>query len=165
VYVEFFKQSVKTFSVFRNVYALCGSAENGYSRFVQRACQFYGGLTAECNNNADGFFNADYVHHVFFAERLKIKPVRRVIVGRNRFGVVVYDNNVISHLFQRPNAVNGRVVKLDALTYAYRSRAENYDNGLSASAEFDSFARAVRNGIEIRRFRIKFRGAGVHHFI
>ena len=61
--------------------------------------------------------------------------------------------------------MDGRIVKLDALTYAYRSRAENYDNGLSASAEFDSFARAVRNGIEIRRFRIKFRGAGVHHFI
>ena len=107
MYVEFFKQRVKAFSVFRNVYTLCGSAENGYSRFIQRACQFYGGLTAECNNNADGLFNAYDVHHIFFAERLKIKPVRRVIVGRNRFGVVVYDNNVISHLLQRPNAMDG----------------------------------------------------------
>ena len=77
---EFFKQSVKAFSVLCGVNSVCGGSEDFYTVFIKIFCELYGSLTAECNNNAERLFNLDDVHNILGCQRLKIEPVRRVIV-------------------------------------------------------------------------------------
>ena len=98
-YREFFQQLVKPLPVLRKVNALGRCAENRYTATIQEFCKLNSGLTAESHNYAHRLFDLDYIHYVLVGERLEIKPVRRVVIGRNGFGVVVDDYNVIPRLF------------------------------------------------------------------
>ena len=84
-------------------------------------CELNGGLSAESNYNTVWLFCIDDTHNIFCCERLKVKSVGSVEVGRYGFRVVVYDNNIIACLFKCPYAVNRRIVKLDTLTDSDRA--------------------------------------------
>ena len=65
------------------------------------------------------------VHNIFKRQRLKIELVAGGIVGRDRFGVIVYDDCLKPRLLNCFYRVYGGVVKLNTLTDANRSAAEN----------------------------------------
>ena len=63
----------------------------------------------------------DDVEHALGVEGLEIEPAARVVIGRDRFGVVVDDHRVEAHLADRPRRSHAAVVELDSLTDANRS--------------------------------------------
>ena len=125
-------------------------------------------LSAKRNDNAVRFFYVQNVLNVFRGQRLEIQSVRRVEVGGNRFGIVVDNDHFIAKLFQRPNAMYGRIVELDTLTDTDRTGTDNDDTFFGASIHerlcFVVFVRVERR-IEIRRFCGEFRRAGIYHLI
>ena len=119
--IESFKQSVKLFTVLCGVYTLSGRTKYSDTVIVEELRQLYSCLSAKRNDDAYRLLDLKDIHNVLGGERLKIQPVRGIIVGRNGFGVVVDYNNVIAKLLKRPYAVNGRIVKLDSLSYSDRT--------------------------------------------
>ena len=132
---------------------------------VERLRERDGGLAAEGDHDADGLLHVDDLQHVLGRERLEIQPVGGVVVRGDGLGVVVDDDDVIAHGLERPHAVDGRIVKLDALADADRPGAEHHDDGLAAAREGACLAARVRAGVEIRRLRVEFGRAGVDHLV
>ncbi len=159
---------VKAFPVLSHINAVGRCTENIDSVFAEIFCQFYSSLSAERNNNAVGLFGLDNTHDVFICQRLEIKPVGCIEVGRNRFGVIVYDHYVEACLFQRPYTVNRCIVKFYTLTDTDRSGTE-YDNSLTVGILF--FYESLRLVIliecrvEVRCFRLELSRAGIDHLI
>ena len=125
-------------------------------------------LAAEGDDDAVRLFFIDDVLHVFGGERLEVQPVRRIEVGGDGFGVVVDDDHFIPQFFERPHAVHGRIVELDALADADGAGTDDDDAALFAL--FDERRRLVVGvivvrGIEIRRFGGELGGAGIDHLI
>ena len=60
-------------------------------------CQLDSGLTAELYHNAVGLLGLDDSFNVLLGEGVEIKPVARVEVGGNSFGVVVADYRLVTH--------------------------------------------------------------------
>ena len=79
--------------LFGKVDRIGGGAQNGNARPLKPVCEAERRLAAELHNHADEFtrcrLGVDDFEHVFERERLKVKPVARVVVGRDRLGVAV----------------------------------------------------------------------------
>ena len=101
-----FKELIKALSVLGAVDSIGRRSHYLYAVFGKVLCKLDSGLSSEGNHNARRSFNSDDVHYVLICERLKVKPVGSIKVGRYGLGVVVYDNNVIALFFQCPYAVN-----------------------------------------------------------
>ena len=114
--VVLLKQLVKALSVLSHVDSVVGGAEDIYIVLAEELGQFDSCLSAEGDNNAVGILGLDDTHNILCGQRLKVKSVCGVKVGGYGLGVVVYDNNVEARLLERPYAVYGSVVELDALT-------------------------------------------------
>ena len=164
----FFKQRFKAFSIFRPIYAVCGSTQNTDTVRIEIRAKVNRRLTTKSDDNAVRLFDIENVLHVFGGKRFKIQSIRRVEVGGNRFGVIVDNRYFVAEFFQSPNAMHGRVVEFDTLTDTDRTRTDN-DDTLFAVFAYERFGFVVFAGvesrIEIRRFRREFRRAGIYHFV
>ena len=163
--VEALEQGIKPLAVLGDVNALGRGTEDADAVAVERLRERDGGLPAEGDHDADGVLDIDDLQHVLSRERLEIQAVGGVVVRGDGLGVVVDDDDVVAHGLERPHAVDGRIVKLDALPDADRTRAEHHDDGLAAAREGARLAARVGAGVEIRRLRVKFGGAGVDHLV
>ena len=163
--VKLLEQGIKPLAVLGDVNALGRRAEDADAVAVERLRERDGGLAAEGDHDADGLLHVDDLQHVLGRERLEIQPVGGVVVRGDGLGIVVDDDDVIAHGLERPHAVDGRIVKLDALADADRPGAEHHDDGLAAAREGARLAARVRAGVEIRRLRVELGGAGVDHLV
>ena len=141
---ELFQQPVKPFPVFRDIDGLRAGAENRNSVLSQGSGQPDGGLPSEGHHHADGLFHVDNPHHILRGQRLKIQTVRGIIVGGYGLGIIVDDDRVIPHLLQRPDTVNGAVVKFNALPDADGPAAQHHHHRPAASLKRSGFTNAVR---------------------
>ena len=116
--VQVFQQSVEPAAVLGHVNAVGRGTQDGDAVLVQIFGQRDGCLAAESDHDAHGLLDLDDPHDIFRGQRLKVQSVRRVIVGGNRFRVVVDDDHVIAQLLQSLDAVDGAVIELNALTDA-----------------------------------------------
>ena len=168
LHVVLFQQLIEPLPVLRHIDAVKGGAQYVDSLVVQELGQLDGGLSAEGHNHAVGLLRMDHAHDVLGGERLEIQPVGGVEICGNRFRVIIDDNHLIARLFQRPDAVDGSVVELDALSDADRAGAEHDDGfpvGIVVLQKFQSLVFLVVGSVEIRSLRREFGGAGIHHFI
>ena len=156
------EQFFKGITVFRTLNSIAVGADDFHSTVSERFCQIDSSLTAQGCNNTLRLFHLDDVHNIFHAQRLKIELIRAGIVGGNSFGVVVDDNGFITRCLNGLYRMDSRIVKLNALTNADRSRAE-HDNLLFIRN--DCFVFILISGIEIWNIAFKFGSAGVDHFI
>ena len=115
------------------------------------------------NDNAFRFFLVDNVQHVLRSERLEIKSVGNVKVGRNCFRIVVYDNRFVTGFAQSPNGMDGAIIKLNALPDTNRTGTE-YDN-LFLVADFRLIDFRAESRVVVRSVSLKFCGASVNHFV
>ena len=118
--VKLLEQGIKPLAVLGDVNALGRGAEDADAVAVERLRERDGGLAAEGDYDADGLLHVDDLQHVLSRERLEIQPVGGVVVRGDGLGVVVDDDDVVAHGLERPHAVDGRIVKLDALPDADR---------------------------------------------
>ena len=161
-----FEERLETLPILRHIHAVRGRAENADSVFCEIRAEIDRRLPAEGDDDAVGLFHVDDVLHVFRGQGFEIQPVRRVEVGGNRFGIVVDDDDLVTEFFERPYAMDGGIVELNALTDTNGSRADDDDAFLLALCD-ERFCfvviRFVVGRIEIRRPGSELRGAGVHH--
>ena len=163
---ELFQQGVKPLPVFGHVDAVGRGAQNGDALPAQELGQLDGGLSAEGHHHAHRLFHIDDVHHVLRAERLEIQAVSGVIVGGDRFGVVVDDGHGVAQFLQGPDTVDGGIVELDALADADGAGAQHQHRGLAfLGHKGPGLAFLAVRGVKIGGLRIEFAAAGVHHFI
>ena len=162
------QKRLEAFSVLRHINSVIGSTEYINTLLIQKLGELNRGLSAESHNNAVGFLGRDNTHNVLVSQRFKVKSVGCIEVGRNGFGVIINDNNLVARLFKRPYAMYGSVVELNTLADSNRARTE-YDNRLFITILFlNKLLRLVfliECGIEIRSLGVKLGGAGINHFI
>ena len=165
-YPELLQKSIEACAVFGKVNAVGRRAQDWDTFAVEKFRKGDRRLPAEGNHYTDGFFHFNNRPDIFRRQGFKIKPVRRIIVRRHRFRVVVDHDHIVAHVTQRPDAVHGTVVKFYALADADGAGPEHHDNGLSASREAPCLALLPGDpGIEIGCLRIEFRRTGINHFI
>ena len=164
--IELFEKLVEALAILCPVDAVGARAEDGHARLIEIAAQLDGGLSAEGDDDAVGLFDVDDVLHVFGGKRLEVKPVCRVEVGGDRLGVVVDDDDFVAELFERPHAVDGGVVELDALPDADGARADD-DDALFLAPIDEGLCLVVIEfvvgRIEVRRLRRELCRAGIDH--
>ena len=162
---EFSEQFIEALAVLGLIDGIGRRAEDGDAVVVQEVRQLDGCLAAERDDNAHGILHAEDLHDIFTGQRFKVQAVCGVVVRGDRLGVVVDDDDVVPHLLERPDAVDGGVIKLDALPDADGAGAEHDDDRLARARKRARLAHAVAARVEIRRARVKFRGAGVNHLV
>ena len=166
--VQLLQQCVEPLAVLRHVDAVRRGAQHVDPRRRQCLGQLNGRLPAERHHHAVGLLGLDDAHHVLRRQRFEIQPVGGVEVGGHRLRVVVDDDHLVARFLQRPDAVDGGVVELDALADTDRAGAEDNDRLLAAVPAGDERGRLVflvEGGVEIGRLRRELRRAGVHHLI
>ncbi len=162
------QQFIEAFSVFCFINTFCRCAQNMHAGFFQMLSQADGGLSAELYNGAPRFFRFDNGIHIFWCQRIKVKPVRSIKVCGYCFWIVVNNNGLIAFLFQRPHAMHRAIVELNPLANTNRARTE-YNNFLFTAVMFLQklccFILFIEGRIKIRCFRFEFCSAGIYHFI
>ena len=101
-------------------------SENSATGLLKSARNVERRLTAELNDDAHRFFGLVYLENVLDGHGLEVELVRRVVVGRNGFGVAVDDNRLVAHLAHGHRRVAAAVVELYSLADAVRAAAENH---------------------------------------
>ena len=162
------EQRVEARAVLRRVDAVRRRAEDAHAALREKPRELDGGLPAERDDHAVGPLGFDDVLHVLRRQRLKIEAVGGVEIRGNRLRVVVDDDHLEPRALERPDAVDGGIVELDALADADRPRTKDDHAALLCAPLLQKplrfvFAAVVR--VEIRRFRLELRRAGVHHAI
>ena len=120
-------------------------------------------LAAELHDHAFRLFLIVNVEHVLERERLEIKFVARVVIGRNRFRIRVHHDRFEPELAQGERGVHAAVIKFDALADPVRSATENHDLALCRSRAHLVLVAVSR--IVVRRVRFELRRAGIHQAI
>ena len=77
------EQLPELFAVFGSSNALGRRAENRNSGLEQAVRQVQRGLPAHLDDHTDRLFGFVNVHHIFEGERLEVKFVGGIVVGRN----------------------------------------------------------------------------------
>ena len=163
--VEALQKRVEPLPVLRHVDGLGGGAQNGDALLVQELGELNGGLPAEGHHHPHGLFHLNNVHHVLGVQGLEIEAVGGVVVGRDGFRVVVDNHHVVAQLFQRPDAVDGGVIELNALADADGAGAQDQDHRAAGPGEGPGLAELVKTGVKIGGLRVELRAAGVHHLV
>ena len=127
-YAAFLEQLVEQFPVLRRVDILRARSENAHAHIGKMLGELYRGLSAKLHNAAIGLLG----YRELFDELLEKCGIPRP-KGETVFTTeqALKAANELGLFLERPHAVNRAVVKLYALTYADRSRAENYHLFLS----------------------------------
>ena len=152
----------ETIAVFGEIDRLGARAHNGDARFLKGARELERRLTAECHDYAVGVFHIDDVHHVFKGQRLEIKLVGGIVVGRDRLGVAVDHDGLEAGIGKRVARMHAAVVELDALADAVRACAENHCALLGLGS--DLALASVVGLVVVGRLARRFSRAGVDRF-
>ena len=120
--LQLMQQLLEAFAILRQINRIHRGADNRDTRLFQSMREFQWRLSAELHD--DPFYRAIYrfrrnhFHHVFCGQRLKIKPVGRIVIGRNRFRITVNHDGLIARLFQRIGGMHTAIIELNPLTDA-----------------------------------------------
>ena len=159
------QQGIEPLPVLCHVDGLGAGTQDRDTVAVQELGELDGRLAAEGHHHAHGLLHLDDVHDILGEQRLKVQAIGGVIVRGDGLGVVVDDDYLVAQFLQRPDAVDGGIVELDALTDADGAGAQHHDDGLAAAGEGPGFAELVKGRIEIGGLGVKLRAAGIHHLV
>ena len=119
-------------------------------------------MPPKLNNHAFRFFLIVNIEHVLERERLKIKFIASIVIGRNRFRIRIHHDGFETELAQGESGVDATVVEFDPLADAIRPAAQNHDFTLAA---FAPFVLVPIGRIIIRGVGFEFRSAGIDQSI
>ena len=131
VEVELHEKLLETVAIFGKVDRIRRRAEDRDAVLFEGFRELQRRLAAELDDDADQLavflFRLQDLDHVFSGQRLEIKPVRGVVVGRDGFRVAVDHDRFIAGILQREGRVAAAIVELDALADTVRTAAEDDD--------------------------------------
>ena len=139
-----------------DAFGLC--PENGHAGCLQAVSEIERRLTAELNEYALRFFLIANVEHVLESERLKVKFVARVVIGRDGLRIRIDHYRFESELAQRKGGVHAAVIELNSLADTVRPAPQDHYLALAALAPLVFVA---VSGVVIWRVSFKFCRAGV----
>ena len=145
-------------SIFRSLNAFGLRPENGHARRFQSICEIERRLATELHENPFRFFLIVNVEHVLERERLEIKFVARIVIGRNRFRIRVHHDRFKSELTQSEGGMHTAVIELNSLADPVWPTAQDHDLALAALTPLVFVA---VGGVVIRRVSFELRRAGV----
>src|SRR5439155_23320905 len=126
---------------------------------LETARQLEWGLSAELDRHAVGALALADGQHLLETERLEVKAIGCVVIGRDRLRVAVHHHGLVAEGTEALRRVDAAVVDLDALADAVRSRAEDQDS--RAAAGRWRFVRLAPRGVVVRRRRLDLTGTRV----
>ena len=115
------KHFIETLTVLGPVDIIDRSPEYLDPGFLQGSREIDGRLAAKLDDDSLRFFLIDDVEYVLGRQRLEIQPVRDIKVRGDGLRVIVDDDGLNAHLFERPDRVNRAVIELDTLSDADRA--------------------------------------------
>ena len=118
-YADLVHDALEALAVLGVVDGLDVGSDDLDAQLGQRLGQIYGCLSAERYHDTVGMLQLNDIHDVLYRQGLEVEFVADRIVGRYGFGVVVYDDGLVTGILDGPYCVYGRVVELDALTVTY----------------------------------------------
>ena len=129
--VQLLQQHLEALAVLRHVDRVRGGAEDGYAGRRQRLAELQRRLPAILHDaaahRAPALLAPHQGDHVLRRQRLEVKAVGRVVVGRHGFRVAVDHDGLEPRLAQGVGGVDAAIVELDALADAVRPAAEDDD--------------------------------------
>ena len=159
---QLLNQGLKALTILGAVDGVGRGSQNGHARAHQRHSQIQRSLPAELDDDALGLFLLHNVHDVLKGQRLKVEPVRGVIVRGHGFRVGIDHDGHDSGVAQGKGGVAAAVVKLDALTDAVGPAAKN--EHLAAVLD-RQFIAAFICGVKIGGIGLKLGRAGIHQIV
>src|ERR1700676_5196741 len=94
--------------------------------------------------------------HIFERQRLKIKSIAGVVIGRDRLRIAIDHDGLVPIVAQGESRVATAVIEFNSLPYAIRPTSEDDDFFLLGWRRFVFFFVC---GIKIRREALEFRSA------
>ena len=119
-------------------------------------------MSTKLNDHADWLLALDDVEDVLEGERLEVKLVRDIEVGRDRLRIRVDHDRLVALLAERQRRAHATVVELNSLPDAVRAAAENDDRLLPRLWRLTLLVVAA---VQVRRRRREFTSAGVDHLV
>src|SRR5882762_4429112 len=113
-------------AIFSHFDALGRGADDVDSVFLQTEREVEWCLAAELGDGAPALFPLINMEHVLQGKRLEVKVVARVVIGGNSFGVRIDHEGLETIFFERERGVNTAIIKLNALSDAVRSSAQDH---------------------------------------
>src|SRR5690606_13686026 len=100
-------------------------------------------------------------HHIFEGQRFEVKPIRRVVVGRDGLWIAINHDRFEAGVSQSERCMATAVVKFNPLSYSVGSTAQD-----------DDFLPVIRiclifrlvSGVEVGSIGFKFGGTGINTF-
>ena len=125
VYMQTFAKLFKAFTVFGKVNCIGTGSKNLYSLAVQIFCKLDCCTATKSYYYTKRLFYSNYIHYIHRCKRFKIKSIRCIKICRNCLGVVVYNCNLVTKLFEGTYTLNRRIIKLYTLSNTDWSGTQN----------------------------------------
>ena len=98
--LQFFEQLPESLAVFRQIDRLGRRADDRHSRRTQALCQVQRSLPAKLHNHSDLRARLRLMvvdrEHVFKRQWLKVEPIARVVVRRDRLGIAIHHDGFVA---------------------------------------------------------------------
>ena len=124
------EQGGKTLAILGKVDGIGLGTHDVHAALLEHARQLKRGLAAERHHDAVGALNIDDVHDILVGERLKVKAVGRVVVGRNGLGIAVDHDGLKTAGRQCIARMHAAVIELNALANTVGAGAQDHRLGL-----------------------------------
>src|SRR5438067_9826538 len=150
--IKFVEHNGEELAIFGHLDALRLGSENGNASRFQPIGEIERRLSAKLHDYAFGSFLVVNIEHVLECERLKIKFVAGIVIGRNRFRIGVNHDGFETELAQGECGMDAAIIEFDALANAIGPATENHDFALTAFAALvlASVGGVVRGGIGLK---------------
>ena len=93
---QFVNQFLEAFAILSHIDHVRRGADDRHAIGFQRARQFQRCLSAKLHDHANRLFQVDNFQHIFQCQRLKIKAITDIVIGRNRFRIAVDHDGFIA---------------------------------------------------------------------
>ena len=119
--IKLLKQSLEGASILCLIYGSTVRSDYLNSSFAERLCKIDCSLSAERSYDALRLLKLNDIHYILNSQGLEIQLVGNSIIRRNRLRIVINNDGFKARCLNCPHGMNRRIVKLDTLTYSYRT--------------------------------------------
>ena len=132
VYSDTVKHGREFITVFGIVNALGTCSEDVNSLSVQAESKIIRYLTTGGNDDSMRIFQFENIHHTLESQLVKVQTVAHIIVGRNRFGIIINHDTAVTLLTDSLQSLHATPVKFHRRTDAVSTRTQYHDGFMVA---------------------------------
>ena len=112
--------------------ALGTGTEDIYILRIQTESQIIGNLATGRYNDSVRILQFENIHHTLESQLVKVQTVAHIIVGRNRFGIIINHDTAVTLLTDSLQSLHATPVKFHRRTDAVSTRTQYHDGFMVA---------------------------------